>query len=71
MDDYRNSPTNKFCADLFPFHRFPSSIKFKRRLESNARELIKCPFNLGSLSDKYNELNVKSEREIAKNSTSN
>ena len=21
MDDYRNSPTIKFCADIFPFHR--------------------------------------------------
>ena len=24
MDDYRNSPTFKFCADLFPAHRCPS-----------------------------------------------
>ena len=36
------------------------------------RELIKHPFNfLSLLSGKYNELNVRSEREIAKNSTSN
>ena len=35
-------------------------------------ELIKRPFTLyGFLSGKYNELNIKSEREIAKNSTSN
>ena len=33
MDDYRNSPTIKFCADLFPAHRCPSAIKFKIRLE--------------------------------------
>ena len=33
MDDYRNSPTTKFCADLFPAHRCPSAIKFKIRLE--------------------------------------
>ena len=32
MDDYRNSPTIKFCADLFPAHRCPSAIKFKVRL---------------------------------------
>ena len=31
--DYRNSPTIKFCADLFPTHRCPSAIKFKIRLE--------------------------------------
>ena len=29
MDDYRNSPTIKFCTDLFPAHRCPSAIKFK------------------------------------------
>ena len=34
MDDYRNSPTIKFCAGLFPAHRCPSAIKFKIRLES-------------------------------------
>ena len=33
MDDYRNSPTIKFCADLVPAHRCPSAIKFKIRLE--------------------------------------
>ena len=32
MDDYRNSPTVKFCADLFPADRCPP-IKFKERLE--------------------------------------
>ena len=26
MDDYRNSPTIKFCADLFPAHRRPSVL---------------------------------------------
>ena len=32
MDDYRNSPTIKFCADfIFPAHRCPSAIKFKTR----------------------------------------
>ena len=35
------------------------------------RELIKRPFNSGLLSGKWNELNVKSEIEIAKNQTSN
>ena len=36
------------------------------------RELIKRPFNFyGLLSGKWNELNVKSEIEIAKNQTSN
>ena len=35
MDDYRNSPTVKFCADLFPAHKYkcPSAITFKIRLE--------------------------------------
>ena len=33
MDDYRNSPTIKFCADLVPAHRCPSAIKFKIRLD--------------------------------------
>ena len=28
MDDYRNSPTIKFCADLFPAHRCPSKQAF-------------------------------------------
>ena len=27
MDDYRNSLTIKFCADLFPAHRCPSVLK--------------------------------------------
>ena len=31
--DYRNSPTIKFCADLFPAYRCPSAIKVKIRLE--------------------------------------
>ena len=33
MDDYRNLPIIKVCADLFPPHRCPSPIKFKIRLE--------------------------------------
>ena len=33
MDIYRNLPTIKFCADLFPAHRCPSVIKFQIRLE--------------------------------------
>ena len=33
MDIYRNSPTIKFCADLFPAHRCSSVIKFQVRLE--------------------------------------
>ena len=33
IDDYRNSPTIKFCTDLVPAHRCPSAIKFKIRLE--------------------------------------
>ena len=34
MDDYRSSPTIKFCADLFPAHRCSFAIiKFKIRLE--------------------------------------
>ena len=44
MDDYRNSPTIKFCADLFPAHRCPSAIKFKNKTRMRERELIKCPF---------------------------
>ena len=32
MYDYRNSPTIKFCADVFSAHRC-HSIKFKKRLE--------------------------------------
>ena len=71
MDDYRNSPTIKFCADLFPAHRCPSVIKFQIRLEcasvnrSNVLLISKVYFPAN------NELNVKREREIAKNSTSN
>ena len=46
MDDYRNSPTIEFFADLFPADRCPSDIKF---LKNNTRmregELIKRPFN--------------------------
>ena len=34
MNDYRNSPTIKFCADLFAAHTCPSVIKFQTRLES-------------------------------------
>ena len=47
MDDYRNSPTIKFSADLFSAHRCPSALKFKIRLEcaSVNLELIKRPFN--------------------------
>ena len=33
MDDYRNSPTIKFCANIFPAHRCPSALTFKIRLE--------------------------------------
>ena len=33
MDDNRNLPTIKFCADLYPAHRCPSAVKFKIRLE--------------------------------------
>ena len=33
MDDYKNSPTIKFCADLFPARSCPSAIKFEIRLE--------------------------------------
>ena len=67
MDDYRNSPTIKFCADLFPAHRCPSSIKFKIRLErasmnwSNVLLISKAYFPLNK------KMNVKSESEIAKN----
>ena len=66
MDDYRNLPTIKFCADLFPAHRCPSVIKFKIRLEcasvnrSNVLLISKAYFPA------KNELNVKSETEIAK-----
>ena len=47
MDDYRNSRTMKFSADLFPTHRGPS-IKFKQRsTRTSEREFIK-PSNFGS-----------------------
>ena len=44
MDDYRNSPTSKFCANVFPAHSCPfydkvfflSSITITRK-----RELVK------------------------------
>ena len=39
MDDYRNSPTIKFCADLFPAHRCPSAIK---PLDDPTRLLLRC-----------------------------
>ena len=63
MDDYRNLPTIKFCADLFPAHRCPSAIKFKIRLEcasvnwSNVLLISKVAcvawrFWLGALSNK-------------------
>ena len=39
MDDYRNSPTIKFCADLFPAHRCPSVIK---PLDDPTRLLLRC-----------------------------
>ena len=42
MDDYRNLPTIKFCADLFPAHKCPST--FFRKGLTRERELIK-PFN--------------------------
>ena len=42
MDDYRNSPTIKFCADVFPAHRCPSAIM-------GEGELIKRPFNFEGL----------------------
>ena len=68
MDDYRNSPTIKFCADLFPAHRCPFAVKFKNKTRMRERELIKRPFNfLSLLSGKNSELNVRSEREIEKN----
>ena len=72
MDNYRNSPTFKFCANLFPALRCPSAIKFKIRLEctsvnrSNVLLISKVYFPANK-----NELNVKSEIEIAKNKTSN
>ena len=74
MYGYRNSLTIKFCADLFPAHRCPYVIKFQIRLEC---ESVNRESNVLLISKAYfpaykkKELNVKSEREIAKNSTSN
>ena len=31
MDNYRNSPAIKFCADLFLAHKCPSAIKLKKK----------------------------------------
>ena len=39
MDDYRNSPTIKLCADLFPAHRCPSVLK---PLDDPTRLLLRC-----------------------------
>ena len=56
MDDYRNSPTIKFCADLFPAHRCPSAIKFQITLEcasvsrSNVLLISKAYFPVVSLA---------------------
>ena len=67
MDDYTNSPTIKFSA-----HGCHSVIKFQVRLQcasvnrSNVLVISKAYFPANK-----NELNVKSEREIAKSSTSN
>ena len=72
MDDYRNSPTIKFCVKLFPAHRCPSATEVENKTRMRERELIKRPINFyGLLSGKESELIVKSEIEIAKNSTSN
>ena len=32
MDDYKNSPTIKFFADIFPAHRFPSIKLFLKQI---------------------------------------
>ena len=37
MDDYRNSPTIKFCADLFPAHRCPSANSSQETFVENIR----------------------------------
>ena len=73
MDDYRNSPTIQFCADVFPAHRCPSinfqSIVFSSKMTrthegKNGENLL--------ISKAYfppNKMNrYVSEREIAKNS---
>ena len=39
MDDYRNSSTIKFCADLVPAHRCPSVLK---PLDDPTRLLLRC-----------------------------
>ena len=65
--DYRNSPTIKFCADLFPTYRCPSATKFKIRLECASVNWS----NVLLISKVYFPVNKKSETEIAKNSTSN
>ena len=39
MDDYRNSLTIKFCADLVPAHRCPSVLK---PLDDPTRLLLRC-----------------------------
>ena len=45
MDNYGNSQTTKFCADLFPAHRYPS-IKFKKGLEgAKVNSMIKSGFD--------------------------
>ena len=47
-------------------------LKAKNKTRMRERELIKRPFNFqGLFSGKQNELNVKKEREIARNSTTN
>ena len=65
MEYDRNSRTIKFCADLFPAQRC-SSMEFMKRLEHASVNL--------SISNAYfpaNRMNcsVKSEREIAKDSS--
>ena len=73
MDDYRNSPTIKFCADLFLAHRCPSAIKFKFKIRLECAS-VNWPnvlfISKACFPANKNELNVKSEWEIAKNSTS-
>ena len=68
MDDYRNSPTITFRADVFPAHRCPSVSSLVKKL------LERTSVNLSNLliSKAYfppNKMNRSvSEREIAKNS---
>ena len=40
----QKSPTIKFCADLFPGHRYPSGDKVLKMVRTRERKLIK-PFN--------------------------